>query len=119
MIPVDYGFYVDVFGGNASRADFTRLSIKAAAYLDDLTSGRITSDLPVATQSKAKLALCELVDAYGMTEHGGGVVSESNDGVSVTYAASKTTQTDGQRYYAAARLYLAGTGLLYRGVSQC
>jgi hypothetical protein len=119
LIPVDYSFYADTFHGKAAPDEFTRLSVKASAYLDDLTQGRITDGLPDATQTKARLALCELVDTVALNESGGGIASESNDGVSVTYIASKVAATDAQRLYSAARLYLGGTGLLYRGVKQC
>ena len=47
-------------------------------------------------------------------ENGGDISSETNDGISVTYAA-KVQQTERQRLYDAAAAHLAWTGLLYRG----
>ncbi len=116
MTAVDYNFYTQTFKGTTSEADFNRLSVKATAYLDRVTFQRITDDLPATTLTKVKLAFCEVVDALLLGEQGGGVVSESNDGVSVTYVASKTARTDAQRLRDAVGLYLSGTDLLYRGV---
>lgn len=117
MIPVDYSFYIGTFKGEAAYADFDRLAVKASAYLDRLTFDRITDTLPAATLDRVKLALCEVVDTLLLNEHGGGIASESNDGVSVNYVAGiSNAKTDQQRLREAAALYLGGTGLLYRGV---
>ena len=60
------------------------------------------------------MALCAVVDAMHKAENGGDIASESNDGISVTYAV-KAQQTQQQRLYDAASAHLAWTGLLYRG----
>ena len=89
MLTVDYDFYCGVFHGKMPREDFERLSVYAAAYLD----------------------------AYLLNEQGGGIASETNDGVSVTYVAGiSNSKTEGRRLYEAAALFLGPTGLLYRGV---
>lgn len=117
MIAVDYSFYTDTFRGTAEEADFNRLAVKASAYLDRVTFDRITDSLPTGTLIRVRLALCELVDALQLNERGGGVASESNDGVSITYVTGVgTAKTEDQRLYDAVALYLGGTGLLYRGV---
>ena len=62
------------------------------------------------------MALCGGADVRYTDEQNGseyGMTSSTNDGVSVTYAAAKSTS---QRSYDALALYLSGTGLLYRGV---
>lgn len=116
MIAVDYEFYTQVYKGKMEQADFERLSVKASAYLDYVTFERINDTLPDNIQQKAKLAMCEVVDTYLLNEQGGGIASESNDGISVTYLSGNSAKTDTQRLYSAASLYLGGTGLLYRGV---
>lgn len=116
MIAVDYDFYLQVYKGKMTQEDFERLSVKASAYLDYVTFGRINDALPDSVQQKVKLALCEVVDTYLLNEQGGGIASESNDGISVTYVSSSNAKTDTQRLYSAVSLYLGGTGLLYRGV---
>ncbi len=116
MDAVNYTFYVEAFHGKLTEDDFCRLSVPAAAYLDAVTHGRTGEPMEEAAAQKARLALCGLCDALLLNEQGGGVVSESNDGISVTYAASKTAQSDEQRLWSTVCLYLSGTGLLYRGV---
>ena len=117
MLTVTYEFYYGIYCGRMSREDFDRLAIYASAYLDELNMGRTAGELPAETQEKAKMALCAVADAYRLNEQGGGVASETNDGISVTYVAGvSNTKTDGRRLYEAAALFLGPTGLLYRGV---
>lgn len=117
MITVDYPFYSETFQGKASKEDFERLDIKASAYLDRVTFGRLTDVKDDAVLEKVKLARCALVDAYLLNEQGGGIASESNDGITVNYVAGiSNTKSENQRLREAASLFLGGTGLLYRGV---
>lgn len=116
MLIADYKFYTDTYHGKMSQEDYDRLTVYAAAYLDELTMGRINEDLPAAVMTKANLALCAVADAYRLQEQGGGVASETNDGVSVTYVAGSQVKSEGRRLYEAAALFLGPTGLLYRGV---
>lgn len=116
MPAVDYQFYKDAFRGKMSKEDFDRLAVYAAAYLEELTMGRILGELPEAVAEKAAKALCAVADAYLLQEQGGGVASETNDGVSVTYVAGSQALCGGRRLYEAAVLFLGPTGLLYRGV---
>lgn len=85
---------------------------QASAYLDILTLDKITDDW--TTDERVKNACCAVADVYAKQDAGGEVASESNHGVSRTYVASGKS-TDKQLYDAAV-LYLANTGLLYRGV---
>lgn len=112
MISVSYAFYVSVYHGTLPEEDFLRHGVKAGAFLDDLTSGKANDALPEDTLVKAQLAFCALCDAYA-EESTGGIASETNDGISVTYAAR--TGTAEQRLRNAAAPFLSGTGLLYRG----
>lgn len=116
MIYADYAYYRDSYKGAMPEADFDRLSRPASAYLDQVTFGRAV-DVPENLQSKIKNACCALVDACLLNEQGGGIASESNDGVTVNYVAGVSkAKTDGQRLYEAALLHLGVTGLLYGGV---
>lgn len=117
MLTVDYEFYTETFRGQMAEEDFKRLAVYASAYLDELTMGRTAGTLPAETQEKVKMALCAVADAYRLNEQGGGVASETNDGISITYVAGVgNAKTDGRRLYEAAALFLGPTGLLYRGV---
>ena len=111
----DYAFYVSEYGGKLLSEEFTRLQGRASAFLASLTLGRSESQSLLPWQKKlVQMALCAVVDAVFEAENGGQVVSESNDGISVSYA-TKPQQTDEQRLYDAAAQYLATAGLLYRG----
>ncbi len=110
---VTYEFYTLDYHGKLPEAEFDRLSVRAGGYLDALTMGRVNRPaLPSPILQKAKLALCACTDELARIEEGT-IASESNDGVSVTYARS--SETDSQRLYRAVSDYLVTTGLLYRG----
>lgn len=111
----DYSFYSTVYGGKTPEADFNRLVHRATASLSALTMGRSDSaNLKDPIPQFVELAICEIVDVYYKAEQGSDVVSESNDGMSRTYAA-KVQRTEEQQVLAAASKHLAWTGLLYRG----
>ena len=58
-----------------------------------------------------------MTDALHLNEQGGGIASETNDGISVNYVAGVSkAKTDNERLWEAAVLHLGCTGLLYRGV---
>lgn len=85
---------------------------KAMAYLRQMAP--LAANQP--QRYEVKMALCALADVLYTDEQNGseyGIASATNDGISVTYASAKTTS---QRAYDVLSLYLAGTGLLYRGV---
>lgn len=116
MVYADYAYYKGEYKGTMPEADFERLSRQASAYLDQVTFGR-AADAPKALQAKVKDACCAVADAYLLNEQGGGIASESNDGVTVNYVSGVSkAKTDGQRLQEAAALYLGMTGLLYAGV---
>lgn len=114
MAYADYAYYAGVYGGTMPEADFTRLSRQASGYLDSQTFCRIRGDW--VSDNRVKDACCAVADTYRVNEKGGGIASESNDGVTVNYVAGVSkAKTDNERLYEAARLYLCMTGLLYRG----
>lgn len=116
MNAVDYSFYTERFGGKLPAEDFMRLRPYASACLSELTCGRTDGELSDDLAERVRYAHCALVDAWDVNERGGGIASESNDGISVTYVASHSAKSEGQRLYEAAALFLGGTGLLFRGV---
>jgi len=100
-----------------TKVDFNRLSMTASAYLNQATFGRIAAGQPADIMEKVKDACCAIADAYLLNEQGGGVASESNDGITVSYVTGiSTAKNDNQRLREAASLFLGDTGLLYRGV---
>ena len=115
---VSYIFYRNNYFGRMAEEEFLRIRIKAGAYIDRVTFGRVTESLPSGIQEQAKLALCSVADEMLLTEQGGPISAESNDGISVTYVASVSkVRSDAQRLQDAASLFLNDTGLMYRGCS--
>ena len=118
MIPViyaDYKYYKGTYYGKMAEEDFARLSRQASAYLDHVTFGRIQTVTDEKIMEKVKDACCAVADAFLLNENGGGIAAETNDGISVTYVNGTGSNTDDQRLYQAAVLYLGRTGLMYRG----
>ena len=112
---ISYAFYTSDYGGKLPNEEFERLQKRASAFLSALTLGRSDSETLLPFQRKmVQMAVCAVADAIYEAENGGQIVSESNDGVSVSYA-EKVQQTDEKRLYDAAVQYLASTGLMYRG----
>ena len=110
---MDYRFYAEEYLGNKIPGkSFPQYEKRAQAYLKMVA--------PLAARRpdryEVKMAVCAVADVLYTDEQSGseyGITSATNDGISVTYAAAKSTL---QRSYDALALYLTGTGLLYRGV---
>lgn len=117
MAYADYDYYLNNYEGELSQDDFERLANRACAYLNALTLNAVKAAFKRGEYvTEIQDACCAVVDAHSVNEHGGGIASETNDGISVTYLASSATKkTDEERLYNAAALYLLPTGLLYRG----
>lgn len=106
----DYIFYTQTYGGTMTEEEFSRYYPKAKATIEALTFGRSeTATGKVAL--KVQQAICAVVDELGATSNGI-LASASNDGYSETYAVSRSAE---QRLQDAAYLYLASTGLMFRG----
>ena len=115
-------------GGGANVDAFTRLEAKARAQLDRMTYGRITGENPV--RQNVKYCMFDMIDALDAGESiaamaGGREVSAmSNDGVSISFAASGSgsARKSMARLAAIAHEWLAnettkcGIPLLYAGV---
>lgn len=114
MIYADFSYYRDTYCGEMAEGDFKRFSRQASAYLDSVTFDRIPSVTDERIMEKVREACCAVADVLLQKEQRGGIASETNDGISVTYATEGSTEE--QRLYRAAVLYLGSTGLLYRGV---
>ena len=117
MVYAHFEYYQGEFRGTMSEEGFLRLSRRASVYIDRVTFDRIPLGQPEDIMARVRDACCAIADAYLLNERGGGIASESNDGVSVSYVAGvSTAKTDDERLRNAVTLYLGNTGLLYRGV---
>lgn len=128
MVVVSYEWYKTTYGGELDEATFNRLSARAFLFADALTEYRLSKRwmaLPEGIRSAVMSAVCAFVDQARVEECGGPVVSESNDGISRTFASPRSSSGASARYGGgdsaqgalaeAIRVYLAPTGLLYRG----
>ena len=110
----DFSYYVGAYFGKLTETEFNRLSVRAVAEIDRLTFGR-ASTATGASAVSVKMAQCAVVDELAYMEQGGEITSESNDGVSRSYAAG-VARSKSQRIADAARVYLANTNLCFAGV---
>jgi len=121
----DYTFYSDEYRGYKLDGDsFPRLAQRASDYLDYITLGKAQG---AADDTRLKKACCAIAEAFDEIEKaessskdGGEIASEHVGGHSVTYRSSAEYIVGVQkRLKEAARMYLGGTGLLYRGIPSC
>ena len=125
----DYNYYTTVYYGTVDESAFPRLATRASAYLDYFTMGKAKGS---PEMDALKAACCALVDRYAEIEevsaaarknataaNSGGVKSESVGSYSVTYQTADEYRAMERELTAGladiARMYLAGTDLLYRG----
>lgn len=120
MAYADYEFYKEEFLNATVPEDrFAGFAEKASALIDSFTFGRITDDIFVVSPKigrKIRLCCCALCEDMLFIENGGGISSESVDGYEVSYATSvPKSRSEMRRYSDTIKVYLSGTGLLYRG----
>ena len=116
---VDFTFYVEIYRGAAiPAADFPRLALRASVVIDQVTFGQaaavVTADEDDDLIALIQMATCAVAEEIQKADAGGTVQSERVGQHSVTYAVS--TVSDERRQVKAAKLYLAATGLMYRGL---
>lgn len=116
---IDFAFYSETYGGvDVLQSEFVPLATKASAVIDyvtfDKAAATIEEDLDADLIEKIKFATCAVMDEIRLIQSRGGVVaSESVGSHSISYAVAKGTKN--QTLTDAAKIYLANTGLMYRG----
>lgn len=122
---VDYTYYTTTYDGSAiSSAEFTAYANRASAYIDYVTMDRafslMSSSSPspeeTALMNKVKNAVCAVMDqlkSYDVTG-GGSISSESVGSHSVSYSTADR-KVHAANMSSSAALYLAHTGLMFRG----
>ena len=115
----DYRFYASTYHGGLTEAEYTSASMKAEAYLRQVTMGRCDAPgLPEKVRLSLQLAACALAEHIRLVEESGyaaGISSQVNDGVSVSFHARSSADIDRDQYSIVSG-YLGWTGLLYRGM---
>lgn len=106
-----YEFYVNDHRGRAGRDEFLAALPAAAARMREA----VPADRIPARHRRAYLhAVCAMADRVAGVDERGRVSSETVGGTSVTYADAQGGSAFGD--IDAVAPYLAGTGLLYRGI---
>lgn len=122
-----YEDYTGAYGGKSISADdWNRLECKAAAYIDEITYGRLKHG-PDPPPEEVRLAVCAVAEtvqeeetAVNAARQNAGVKSFSNDGYSETLAEA----SDVRKQYSAEKRKAAGIylplshPLRYAGVDQ-
>lgn len=115
MAYVNYEYYKAFSGSRAVPEEvFNSYVNQIDGYIDMITYNRVkdADDIPEEV-SKAE---CELINTkYRLDVDGGLKTSESVGNVSVTYATGLNPSAS-KKMYNVAKIYLLGTGLLYKGV---
>jgi hypothetical protein len=116
-------YTTDYLGTAIASADFARLALRASAVIDQVTFQRTAAIILAATEivtiDLIAMATCAVAEEILSIEGSGnvdGIQSESIGSNSVTYTKNAHAQlTSNEKLARAAKLYLASTGLMYRG----
>lgn len=113
----DFAFYTGTYNGALTEAEYSRFSARASAEINRITSRRAKTATGEALEL-VKLAECAVIDelSYQALGGSGDVTSESNDGISRSYATGAVSKSSRQRIDAAAFTFLCDTNLLYVGI---
>ena len=109
----DYNFYLNEYSGKAGEDIYSRFSKLANAHINRITNNRAKTATGEELEA-VKMAECAVIDELERQDKGGVITSESNDGLSRSFATS--AKSEEQRIYSVASVYLSGTNLLFAGV---
>lgn len=109
---VTFEYYKDTYHGSkiSSRDDFLQFSRKASAYLKQSILSKDTTGF----ETEVSDCICALSDEFFETSETSYISSVNNDGLSVSFQARQKDFVC--RLDDVVSMYLANTGLLYRGM---
>lgn len=123
MAYADYTYYHTQYIGSAiTEPDFPKLAARATAFIDYYTRGKAAGS---SETTKLADACCAIAEQYQVIEKArlsassasGEMASQTVGAYSVTYRSGMESAAAAEAQLAhIAQMYLAGTGLLYRGV---
>ena len=125
MVYADYDYYKTAYlGTTITESDFPRLALRASSFLDYYTQGRAGENPSLDALKMACCAVAEqyrVIDAYqSRSIEEQEKQSESVGSWSVSYRSSAEMSQDAKtQLRSAAEMYLANTGILYRGGRCC
>ena len=127
----DFPYYQDFYCGTVftDAAAFRTAAARASDYIDDVTFGRLASNIPEPFAEPVKKCACALAEVfelqrqvYASTDGSGVKKSETQHNYSVTYSTPAETLTAllsgksvSDYLYSICLRYLGRTGLMYRG----
>lgn len=117
----DYKYYALNYKGSViqNAEDFNSAVVEAKAYVDSIIGDR-TNLIYEQVQEAYENAICaaaEEIHKQKTVDEGKNLVGESVGNHSKSYSdTSKTSEERSKSKYDKARMYLANTGLLYRGI---
>ena len=113
----DYTFYTGTYNGALTEAEFSRFGVRATAEINRITSNKAKTATGEVLEL-VKFAECAVIDELSYQSLGGSgdVISESNDGISRSYATGAVAKSSRQRIDAAAFTWLSNTNLLFCGI---
>lgn len=113
MAYASYSDYTGDYGGSRlGEEEFDRYALRAEGYLEVLTYGRCADQATPEVTRAVTLACCAVADELCRQEREPPLTAQSVGQWSRSYAQPRSSE----RCIAdAARLYLRGTGLLWRG----
>ncbi len=91
MLYADYNFYQAEYSGNLTEEQFNKVIKKATRLINDKTYDRAITAFNSDMKEKISLCCCEICDilhhyeSYKENTSNGAVVSDNNDGYSVTF----------------------------------
>lgn len=135
----DYDFYTSEYGGSLTEDEFRVYANRASYYIDSYTLGRASKYLETtqlreccdAVRKKLAMACCAVTEVMASTEKATAMSEASGSSSAIfqseTVGAHSVTYRTGADVDKALRervdgvlgVYLAGTGLLYRGIPTC
>jgi hypothetical protein len=124
---VDYTYYSNTYHGSVIvSAAFDGLAVRASAYIDRLTFNRtapiILANTDTDTITQIKMATCAVAEELQRQDSVGGLdglQSESLAGSSVSYNSKAQAQkSNSMKVTQTASLFLADTGLMYKGFAE-
>lgn len=116
---VDFDYYQNVFKGKliTDEDSFDRMAIDASFFLNESTLGRISE--PIIDEVKlVSCAVAEITYKEFLQDNEDQIASESVGPHSVSYVKKiKTTEEYSKEKLKIVKMYLSGTGLMYRGIA--
>lgn len=113
----DFAFYKGTYNGALTEAEYHSFSVRATAEINRITSQKAKTAEGELLEL-VKMAECAVIDELNYQSFGGSgdVTSESNDGISRSYATGAVAKSSRQRIDAAAFTWLSDTNLLFCGI---